>query len=180
MKSIWHQRYRTGRTPLKARVKSRYCLAVKRASFLQQRVVSHVVYPGRWSGLESGKDYLLELSYPDDVSEYVCHQSRSGNHARITPVQHSEMRSVVIPTRIQSLYPSQSGTDAVWRQFFTLHDRYPGAEDLGRTLSPNDGIDVVIVSLSTSKPAVSRFGRPKFAAVRSDRRCNTSSRHAAQ
>ena len=48
----------------------------------------------------------------------------------------------------ESISLPHSGTDGVWRQFFTLHDRYPGAEDLGRTRLPEDGIDVVIISLS--------------------------------
>ena len=58
----------------------------------------------------------------------------------------------------ESISLPQSGTDAVWRQFFTLHDRYPAVEaveDPIRTQLPEDGIDIVIISLSKPKNPLS-------------------------
>ena len=105
---------------------------------------------GAGLGLEAGKDYLLELSYPDDASRsmFVINRGAETMRGFHTGTALGDALGGYTNSNPESISLPHSGTDGVWRQFFTLHDRYPGAEDLGRTRLPEDGIDVVIISLS--------------------------------
>ena len=112
---------------------------------------------GAGLSLEAGKDYLLELSYPDDISRsmFVINRGAETMRGFHTGTALGDALGGYTNPNPESLSLPQSGTDAVWRQFFTLHDRYPGVEDLGRTQLPEDGIDVVIVSLSKAQNPLS-------------------------
>ena len=105
---------------------------------------------GAGLGLEAEKDYLLELSYPDDISRsmFVINRGAETMRGFYTGAALGDALGGYTNSNPESISLPQSGTDGVWRQLFTLHDRYPGAENLGRTRLPEDGIDVVIISLS--------------------------------
>ena len=112
---------------------------------------------GEGLGLEAGKDYLLELVYPEDVSRsmFVINRGAETMRGFHTGAALGDALGGYTHPNPESLDLPLSGTDSVWQQFFTLHDRFPGVEDLGRTQVPADGIDVVILTLSESQNPMS-------------------------
>ena len=112
---------------------------------------------GAGLGLEAGRNYVLELEYPEDVarSMFIINRGAETMRGFHTGGAIGDALGGYTHPNPESLSLPLSGDYAVWRQFFTLHDRYPDAEWGGRALVPEAGIPVVLISLSETQNPLS-------------------------
>jgi predicted peptidase len=107
---------------------------------------------GKNKGLVAGKDYVLEVDYPDDVPRTIAILNRGADLVRtvVTGKDIGDYREQYAYPNPESLAYPQSNSWQTYRFYFTLHDRFQplaGARnevDTKRPFGPADGFWVAV------------------------------------
>ncbi len=107
---------------------------------------------GKNKGLVAGKDYVLEVDYPDDVPRTIAILNRGADLVRtvVTGKDIGDYREQYAYPNPESLDYKHSNTWKTYRFYFTLHDRFQplaGARnevDTKRPFGPADGFWVAV------------------------------------